>query len=158
MKKLNSDINKLFWWALGLSVGFPVGVVCIVFGAVNHQFILMAFGIVLAIAGFYVMPILWVQFGEKKGYKSLLLMIENDYLYSVAELSAQTGKPENKIREMIKYAIFKQYLTGYLFKDDVLTINNNIKQTKQYNTKQCPTCGAKMHFKDDRYVCDYCGK
>lgn len=157
MKKLDCVIKKLFWFSLGLSVGFPAGVVAIIYGASNHQYAIMVLGILFAVAGFYVMPILWLQYGEKKTYKSLLLMIEEEHIYSTNDLASQTGKNQEKIREMVKYLINKHYLTGYIFKDDVLQINNNRKQTKEEGFKRCPNCGAKMHYENDHYVCDYCG-
>lgn len=157
MKKLNSVIKKLFYFALGLSIGFPLGVVLIIIGATNHQLLLLILGIMLSVLGFYAMPILWIQYGEKQMYKSLLSIIENEYIYSVEDLALQTGKPQNKVRNIIKHLINNQYLSGYIFKNDVLQVNNNAKQKHNAN-KKCPNCGAKLRYCDGEYVCDYCSK
>ncbi len=158
MQKIDKKVKTLFWVALGLSIGFPVGVICIVLGAVNGIWVLLGLGIALAVAGFYVMPIMWIQYGEKKQHKILQMMIEQEHLYSVDELATQMGQKPEKITQMIKYLINSRCLVGYIFKDGILELNTNQKQTaRTKETKKCPNCGANMTSNSINYVCQYCG-
>ncbi len=157
MKRLNKRIRTLFFFALGLSVGLPAGIVGIVFGAVFKIIPLLVCGIILTVIGFYVMPILWVRYGERRGDRSLLYMIENDHLYTVKELSRQTNYPENEVRARIKRLILSRCLVGYLFQDDTLVLNTNEKQAAAPKpSRTCRRCGAEMIHDGTQYFCEYC--
>ncbi len=157
MEQINHSIRLYFWFALGLSVGLPAGVIGIVFGAVFWILPLLIIGILLAVAGFYVMPLLWIKYGERRGDRTLLRMIEQDYLYTVPELAAQTGYSEADVRARIKRPILSHALVGYLFRDDVLELNTNQKKTRGIGcTRKCESCGAVMHFDGTQFRCDYC--
>ncbi len=158
MNKINQKIKTLFGFALALSIGFPVGVLGIIFGAINGNIALLVTGIVLAVAGFYVMPILWVMYGEKRRYRTVLNMIENEHLYTVQELCNQLNHKPDDIRKIINYLIITNCLTGYLFNSDTLTLNENKKQTdKPKQTTKCSNCGAPAKLNGDMFVCEYCG-
>ncbi len=159
MDKINTKIRVLFFFALALSIGFPLGVLGIIFGAINGITALLVLGIIFAVAGFYGMPLLWVGYGEKRRYRSLLLMIETEHLYTVSALAAQTGYSEKEIREKINKMIISRELVGYLFIDDMLVLNNNEKQKKrepEIKQHRCECCGAMMIYEDGRYKCEYC--
>ena len=158
MNKLNKSIKTLFFISLGLSIGFPLGIICIVFGATKGLIPLLVLGIILTVAGFYVMPLLWMKYADKRQYRSLMNIIENEHIYTVRDLSNQTGYTENRIRDMIKYLINSAILRGYLFRNDTLEVNANIKQTAKNATKiKCDNCSAFMVFDGVKYVCEYCG-
>ncbi len=158
MDKITKSINGTFWWALGLSIGFPIGVICIVFGAIKGIVAMLVIGILLAVAGFYVMPILWVKYGEKRSYRTILRLILEEHIYTVQGLCNQTNKNPNHIRYVINYLIMREYLTGFLFHEDVLELNRNKKQeAKNARTTKCGNCGGLMQFDGVNYVCDYCG-
>ncbi len=158
MKRINKKIRLLFGFALGLSVGFPAGVLGIIFGAVNKIIPLMIAGIVFTVAGFYAMPLLWVRYGERRGDRTVLSMILHDNIYTISGLAAQTGYSENTVREKVKRMIHSRELSGYLLVDDVLELNTNVKQTaKTRETKKCESCGAMMNFDGVKFVCEYCG-
>ncbi len=158
MDKIKKIISTYFWFALGLSVGFPLGVLGIVFGAVNGIVPLLILGIVLVVGGFYVMPILWIKYGESRRDRSILFMIENEHIYTVSGLSAQTGLDEKTVREKLKKMIMSHVLVGYLLKDDVLELNTNLKQEKgKGRTQKCNNCGAFMIFDGLKFRCEYCG-
>ncbi len=157
MEQLNKSIQLYFWFALGLSIGLPLGILGIVFGAVYWILPLLIAGILLTVAGFYAMPLLWIKYGERRQDRTLLRMIERDYLYTVSDLSAQTGFSEADVRAKIKRMILSHALVGYLFRDDVLEVNTNQKQTRiPKRTRKCDSCGATMYFDGLQYRCDYC--
>ncbi len=155
--RINKKIRLLFGFALGLSIGFPAGVLGIVFGAVLGMIPLLVLGILLTVGGFYAMPILWIKYGERRGDRALLFMIEQEHLYTVKALALQTGQKESAIREKIKSLILSHILTGYLFRDDILELNENQKQTEgSRRTKKCDHCGALMAFDGLFFRCEYC--
>ncbi len=156
MKNINKSISKLFFISLALSIGFPAGIVGIVFGAIKSVPFLLVLGIVLTVAGFYVMPITWVKYAERRQHKSLLFMIENENILTVSELANQTSYEPKKVREMINFLIMKNYLVGYLFHDDILEENTNKKEYAKHNMKKCPNCGAVMQHDGEKFVCEYC--
>ncbi len=158
MKKINKKIRLLFGFSLGLSVGFPLGVLGIIFGATKGITALLVCGIVLAVAGFYAMPILWVQYGEKRRDRNILNMIEHENIYTVSALAAQTGQPENVVRDKLKKMISSRELVGYLLVDDTLQLNTNAKQYAPNRVaKKCEGCGATMLSDGEKFVCEYCG-
>lgn len=157
MERINKSIGKFLAVALSLSFGFPLGIVGIVFGATRGWTALLVVGIVLVVAGFYVMPLMWIKVGEKKQLRALLMLIENDYIYTVQELATQSNRKEDNVRTMIRKLIESSCLTGFLFKDDALILNDNVKQQKVREKKVCECCGAAMEDDGTRYVCAYCG-
>ncbi len=157
MQKLNNHIRLLFFLSLGSSIGFPLGVLGIVFGAVNGIIPLLVIGIVLAVIGFYGMPLLWIKYADRRHDRTILLMIENEYLYTVSGLARQTGFSENDVRTRIKKMILSRVLVGYLFEDDTLRLNTNSPQMGNAGrTRPCECCGAIMRFEDHSFICDYC--
>ncbi len=158
MTILNKKIKTLFAFSLGLSIGLPLGILGIVFGAINKWWILLALGILLVVAGFYGMPILWVKYAERRGDRMLLRMIETEYIYTVSGLARQSGYEEKDVRERLRRMIHQHILVGYLYIEDTLILNTNEKQEKAPPpAKKCQNCGAEMIFDDEGYRCDYCG-
>ncbi len=157
MQKINNLITTYFFISLGLSISLPLGILGVVFGAVKGITALLVVGIVLTVLGFYVMPIMWIKYGEKRGDRALLRMIENDYLYSVSALSLQSGYSENDVRARIKRMIMLGVLEGFLFVNDELILNENEKQEEAAKpSKKCENCGAEILFDGEKYVCEYC--
>ncbi len=158
MKQINKKIRILFAFALSLSVGFPAGILGIVFGATKDIVPLLVTGIIFTVAGFYVMPILWVRYAERRQDRTLLKMVMYENIYTVKGLAAQTGYTEQIVRDKIKRMILARELVGYLLVDDVLELNTNAKQTaKTRLTKKCENCGAMTCFDGVKYICEYCG-
>ena len=156
MQKLQKTLRVLFGFAFGLSIGFPCGILCIIFGASAGIVPLLVFGIVLTASGFYAMPILWVQYGERRQDKNLLYMITEERIDTVAQLSAQTGLKDEIVRQKVKKLIVSRYLTGYLFENDTLRPNID-PATIPAPVKKCPSCGADMVRVGNVYKCEYCG-
>ncbi len=158
MDKMNRCVRGYFAWALGLSIGFPVGVLCIIFGAIKGVTIMLVAGIILALAGFYVMPLLWIKYGERRKFRTILRFILEEHIYTVQGLSAQAGCTEKRMRYIINYLVLANYLTGFLIDGDTLVLNSNKKQSSRTaETKKCTNCGGKMIFDGLKFVCDYCG-
>ncbi len=157
MEALNRQISRLFWICLLLSVGFPVGILGIVFGAVQGIIPLLVGGIVLTVLGFYLMPILWVRYADRRKDRTLLFMIEREYLYTVEAIARQTGYPPEEVRQRIQRLILSHVLVGYLFCDDRLEKNTNEKQTEAtVRTCTCPHCGGSMRYNGRYFRCEYC--
>ncbi len=158
MQKLNRQIRRLFFISLALSVGFPLGVLGIVFGAVKWLIPLLVIGIVLTVGGFYAMPLLWVKYADRRHDRTLLFMIENEYIYTVSGLAAQAGYREGDVRDRIMRMIRTQILVGYLFQNDTLELNTNRRQAgMRGTTMECPNCCATMVHDGELYRCAYCG-
>lgn len=155
MKNLNKSITILLIWALVLTVCFPAGVLGIIFGASKGIKVLLVCGIIATVLGFYVMPVIWIKYGEAKGLKSVLNAIENDNIYDVKSLAQQLNDSNESIAQKINILIQKRYLQGYLFVNkEYLELNNNKKQVKN-NIIKCANCGGEVSADSD--VCDYCG-
>ena len=159
MKKLQRIRSAFFWSALGLSVGFPCGIVMIVFGASGKIWPLLILGILLAVAGFYCMPILWIRFADCGFTVRLVHAVTNQNLYTVSDLSAYLGKNEKQISTAVTSALSKGYLEGFLFTDGVLRLNRNARQTIGTFVFRCSSCGAQVEAAENATDarCEYCG-
>ncbi len=159
MQKLNKSIRLLFAFSLALSVGFPVGVLCIIFGAVNGIIPLLVTGIVLTVLGFYLMPILWLKYAERRGDRSLLFMVEHDGILTVDALARQSGYSADDVRNRLKRMIVSRALIGYLLDENDTLINMRVKKQAESiaHTKKCACCGAPMVYENALFKCEYCG-
>ena len=138
MKTFKRDSSVKLMVAILLTIFLPAGILGIIFGASKHITILLIAGIIATVLGFYGAPIAWIGVGTIKSNGVILNLIEN----------------ENIINQLI----LKGYLKGYLFKNDILEINTNQKQTGDVREKtKCPNCGGPMEFDGINYVCSYCG-
>ena len=117
MENLNKSKNKLFWAALILSVLFVVGIPGIIFSA-GKSGLLLAFFIACTGGGFFVMPILWVFYGEMVSLERTLFAIEKEHLYTVDLIAQQRGLPQAQVVSQIKKMIEKHYLEGYIFENN----------------------------------------
>ncbi len=157
MEVINKKLRLLFSFALALSIGFPLGVLGIIFGAVFGIVFLLVLGILLTVSGFYAMPLLWVRYAERRGDRTLLIIIEKDYIYTVQGLQTQTGYTEENIRQRLARMIHDRILVGYIFEGDELILNNNERQKNAAPpAKKCPACGAQMIHDGEIYRCEYC--
>ncbi len=155
MNKLNKKLRTLFFFALALSIGFPLGVLGIIFGASQELTPLLVCGIVLTVAGFYGMPLLWVRYGERRGDRFLLCMIEEDGITSLDTLCVQSGYPIENVRARIKRMIANRELVGFLLSDGGLQ-DPSKKDEERPTFRKCPNCGATMVAEDAGWHCEYC--
>ena len=160
MKAISGKITSVFIWSMFATICLPIGVIMIIFGASKGITPMLVIGIVAAVFGFYGAPMFWMRYGSLKGLKSLVAAVENDNLYSVAELSSVLGCNEDETRNRIRAALAARYITGFTFVDDRLVVNTNVKQANVGFTIRCDNCGAPVVIDpkkaDNR--CEYCGK
>ena len=168
---LKKKIVLTFLFALLLSVALPAGILCIIFGATADptNVPLLVGGIVMTVAGFYGMPILWISYGNLRRQQSVLHQICEDHVQEIAALAANNGKQEKEMLETVRTLISKRYLTGYeivsdkyvvpmqtrpLSKDDILEQNGEVTVT----VGRCEGCGALLETSGNKKTyCPYCG-
>lgn len=162
-KDIKKDCSKLLITSIILSIMFVVGIPLIVIGATNmskNGFFIFLFivGIIFTVLGFYVMPIMWVIYGEKISLKNLFEIITIDKMYSVKELSLNLNKSESTIAKQITTLIQKRYLVGYTFvnRQELKVSDNAIKNVNIMESKKCPNCGANLTIKNNVAFCEYC--
>ncbi len=147
--------------AIILTVGFPVGIVMTVLCAINKIWILMALGIVLIVAGFYGAPICWARMADYNKNIALLRAIEEQNLYTVADLSTYLSLNEKTVVALIQSCIRNGYLSKYLFVDNArLELINSRKQELHKFSFKCVNCGAQVYAEAQASTaqCEYCGK
>ncbi len=158
MEKITNRCKSLFIWALTLSILAVAGIPMIVLGAVNALWAVMVLGIVFVVAGVYVMPFLWVKFGESKGVKRMVFAVEKEYVYSVKDLAMRFGMSEKAVVGSIRTCIEKGYLIGYLFDGNEIKANTNKPINDRVITVRCENCGATYSYDvDKKGKCPYCG-
>ncbi len=160
MTSLNKTIRFMFFLSLGLSIGFPLGVLGIIFGAINKIIPLLVIGIIFAVLGFYVMPIMWVKYADFRHDRTLFSIIETERIYTVSALAQQTGYTEKDVRFRILRLIHARVLVGYIFENDTLIPNDReeaVPEKEIKSTKICERCGAPMPYDGEKYKCEYCG-
>ncbi len=157
MHKLDRTIRTLFAFALGLSVGFPLGILGIIFGAREGIIPLLVAGIVLTVAGFYVMPLLWLRYAERRQDRTVLRLVERDGMLTVAAIAAQLGHREEDVRARLQRLIRADMLVGYRFREDRLFSNDPSSPSHAGRKHLCASCGAAMVPDGAGYLCEYCG-
>ena len=156
MDKLKKSITTKLVFAILLTIFFPVGIVAICMGAGKSTLVLIL-GIIGVVFGFYGAPILWINYANQKSLLRILDLILNENLYTVSDIASQIAQNENVVTQNINTLIVQGYLKGYIFKDGVLYLNTNKKQTaKNVDKIKCDSCGGQMVFDGVKYVCEYC--
>ncbi len=155
MQRLNKKLRTLFAFALALSIGFPLGILGIVFGASRDLVPLLVCGILLTVVGFYGMPFLWIRYADRRGDRSLLLMIEEDGIASLDALCLQSGYPRDNVELRLKRMIANRELVGYLLHEHGLTDPSRPPEARP-SSRKCPNCGAPMLLEQTTWHCEYC--
>ena len=155
MKKITKDINKIFVISLIVSVLFVVGIALIAVFA-GKNWILMTLGIIFVVVGFFGSPLLWVNYSGKRKTRRIVEAIEEENLYSNAEIASQLSIKEKEVKQEIYKAINKKYLTGYIYDGEKISANNKEKQTQALHIKKCNNCGGKLEIRDDKWYSPYC--
>lgn len=158
VKNVKEAVKKAFWVAVLLTVLLIAGIPMIVFGASDKLWIVMSIGIAFTVLGFYGCPIAWVMYGESKFRASLVGAIEYEGSVTVEGLSAQFGKPKQKIVADIRKLMEKRYLAGYVFDGETLVYAQKKERPKErIFVGKCPSCNAIMEYADGKVYCPYCG-
>lgn len=153
--------NTLLAVAIILSVLLPVGIILTIFGAKGHMWLLMALGIVMIVGGFYGAPVCWVRFGDYTRMVRLVQAVEQQNLYTVAELSTYLSLNEKVTVGLVQSVIRAGYLTNYLFvNNERLELIKSRKQEMHGFSFKCSNCGAVVYAQAQASTaqCEYCGK
>ena len=167
MRDIQKTKRNYLTWALLLSVGFPAGIVMIVLGFINGMLYIAIPGIVLVVAGFYVMPMLWVGYGNARYRCALHQQITADNIRKVSLLAQMNGKSEKQVASDVRWLISNRYLSGFVFLDNENILSKNdakdfdayvAQHTGDMETVKCPSCGADIELVGGVGSCPYCGR
>ncbi len=161
-KKINNKYRTVLLTAIALSFCFPAGVVITVLSAINSMFILMALGIVMVVAGFFVSPCIWsIFFPGVKFQRDVYNLIAHGDCMSVSEIANNTGKSRASVLSAVRALISGGYFKGYSLLPDNERIENKVIKkeaaAKEMSVAVCPGCGAKTKVTGGNGTCQYCG-
>ena len=157
MKNYFSVVKSVLIVSLVLTIMLPAGILMIIFGAGKNT-LMLVFGIVFTVAGFYGAPIIWIKYGDCKRKAFVYRLITSENMYTVKDIVAQTSYQEEIVNNYINSLLSQGYITGYFFKDGKLILNTNKKQTEASSEKKkCPCCGGMMSSDGINFYCEYCG-
>lgn len=154
---IDKAITKSFAIAFILSVGFVAGVPAIIFGATKGMTLLLVVGIIACVMGFYGTPIAWIMFGEKKKALRVVDCVTKEHILSVKEIAMQLQWNEKEVKEIVQKSIVNNYIDGYIFDGDNLTLNQKKAPKRERIQNKCSSCGATLTKTDSGYFCPYCG-
>lgn len=163
---INKKVGICFAFALLLTIGFPCGIVLIILCYSTP--LLLTFGIILTVLGFYGAPMLWVKFGEYKSKQKICNQIVLDNLHEVEYLAKLNSVDNQVMLDKLRDLITNRYLVGYEIVDDKYIV----KQTEKAITKNealtlagktaivpCKGCGAPVEMVEgEKVFCPYCGR
>lgn len=153
MKKLLKDLNIRLITATVLSVLYVAAIPGLILSIGKLQ-PLMIVCIVYLAAGFYALPIIWIQFGETAALKTLVYAVCTEHIYDIKTLAVQTGNDEAALKTKILKCVEKGYITGLIFDGNGFTVN---KEREKSAARRCPNCGAPLTEDDSTLTCVYCG-
>ncbi len=154
--KINHDIRKMLIISIVASIAFVVGIPMIVLGAMNST-VLMIFGIVFVVFGFYGTPMLWISYAGLRSLKRVVDAVMEENLTTNAEIAMQLQTSERNIKAQITKAINKKYITGFIYNGEVLTPNEKQQPKKKIIENRCKNCGGTLEELDAEWRCPYCG-
>jgi hypothetical protein len=158
MNDLEKKIKKRFIALLISSALFVAAIPMIVVGFVNGWLFVAIPSIVVAVAGFYGLPIGWASLSNLILSKNFVRAITDDGITKIVDLAANFGKKQNTVKKEISEILRKRYLTGYKFNEDGTELEK-IQKTepeKKVRADICVFCGAGLPS-DGGGVCQYCG-
>ncbi len=156
MKRMNRSLRLYFAFSIALSVGFPAGILGIVFGASSGIVPLLVAGIIFTVAGFYVMPLLWLRYAERRRDRRVLEVIDGGTSFSLSRLCELTGCTEEDARARVKRLMATGFLPDFSFRDDIL-LRQGEGFPDPFASRQCPRCAAEMVYGEKVFRCEYCG-
>ena len=163
MDRIEKAKKRMFVLALVLSVCLAAGIPAIPVGFAvvggGGGIALGVIGIACTVAGFYGCPVAWVVFGNTVSLSRLVEAVEEEHLYSYAELASQLSVSEKEVRARLQTCFRKRYLTGYKYGENALELNENIPLEGGTRAAVCTGCGAKVlvPLSERAPVCPYCG-
>lgn len=172
---MKNDINKLvskfLIISLVMSICFIAGIPGIVLSAISLKIsklfaLLLAVSIAAVAVGFYVMPIMWIQYGSSIKKRNIITSIEQDGLRDISSLSRIFDVRVKEMYNIVLNLIQKRYITDLVISPDGTKLVPNqakdamLLEEKRKNLKnavKCPYCGAMITFEGLQTVCMYCG-
>ena len=155
---MKKKINLLLFFGILSAVLLVGGIPMIIIGAGKNTFLLVT-GIVFTAFDFYACPIIFSLYGSAVSLNHTVQCVMSEHIYNVKDIAVQTGKNEEIVRNDIRTAIEKRYITGLLFDGEKLFYNNNAKAARTTLRAKCPSCGAPVDYFSDEAnpTCPYCG-
>ncbi len=160
MKALQRKKKIVFALSLILTIGFPLGILGIIFGAEKDVVFLLVLGIIFTVLGFYGMPFAWLSYAGLKKYVILNYAVSQDGLRKISDIALQTGCDEKTALNNVNTAISKRYLLGYRLSADKTFLEkiwNDDGDRERTIPISCASCGAKTMVKETDMRCPYCG-
>ena len=156
--------NKVIWLIVSIlvSISLPAGILMIILGFGLKGFLWMGIlGIVLVVHGFYGVTFYWMQFGKVSKYHRIVKMIEKQHYYTAGEIAEATHIGRDFVNRTIRTAIERDWITGYKFDGNNLTLNENVPLKKEKTATRdfvCSYCGAKiLNLSAGTLKCPNCG-
>mgnify|MGYP002976516512 FL=1 len=153
MKRIKNQLTVMLIVATLMSVLYAAAIVGLILSIGKIQW-LMIVCIVYLGAGFYAIPIVWINYGDKITLSKVVRAVYSDKLYDVKSIAMQVSDTEQNVVNNIRKCIDKRYIAGYLFDVKNLTVNERREQVAQ---RKCPNCGAPLEKKNGVLTCEYCG-
>lgn len=159
MEKINRKVGGLLISAICSAIALVCGIPMIILGAANGLTALTVIGIILTAFDFYACPVLFSIYGSARSVQRTAKAVNEEHIYDVKNISRQTGKNEDCVKQEIFKCLEKGYISGFLFDGEKLAFNENVKADKQTLYYKCKSCGATVTYFSNEHppVCPYCG-
>ncbi len=156
-RRIDKVIKSSFITAIALSVAFVLGIPAIIFGAIGGKWALLILGIIAGVVGFYGTPFAWISYGEKKRASRVVDCVTREHILSVREIATQLQWSEKEVKSIVQKSIVNNYIAGYIFDGEKLTLNEKRPQRKERVQNKCSACGATLLRTETGFCCPYCG-
>ncbi len=170
-KEINKKITLNLIFGTLFSIGFPVGILLIIFHTkVNGigSTLLLVLGIILVAVGFYGAPMIWIKYGENRANKRICQQITLDNNQEIEYLAQINNVSSENMLKKIQELITQRLLTGYEIVDNKYVVpkgKNTISKDEalelsgKLETVTCKGCGAEIEIVGGKKTyCKYCGK
>ena len=156
---LKKSITAKLILAYVLTFAFVAGIPSIIFGANKGITLLLIVGIICVVAGFYGMPIAWIQFADSKKLYNIYQSITVDKVYNLKTLAGNYNMNEQQMLGYVNTLLSNRYLQGLNLVDQ-----KELQEIKKVNKKmqvvKCPNCNANIGdlvvSGDGTIECPYC--
>lgn len=170
-REINKKLTVSLIMGIIFSIGFPVGIILIVFhnkvSGIGST-LLLVLGIILVVLGFYGAPMVWIMYGETKSKKRICQQITLDNNQEIKYLAEINNIPTENMLKKVQELINQRLLTGYEIVDNkfvvpkgknTLSKDEALELSGKLETVTCKGCGAEIEIVGGKKTyCKYCGK